>query len=307
MCRMLADSTFLADKQPPGYSSKLAELDELLGQLFEEEGRKVVVFSEWTTMLNLIEPLLQKRGIAFARLDGSVPQKQREELVHRFQNDAACAVFLTSNAGSVGLNLQAANTVINVDLPWNPAVLEQRIARAHRMGQMQPVQVFILVTEQTIEESLLATIAAKKDLALAALDVESEVDQVQLQSGMQELKSRLEVLLGSRPEAPRHEKMKERVVEEAARLNDAQRERVASAGGELLGAAFKLLGELLTQASPAPPPDDGLVARLRSGIEACVEGGDKPRLTITLPDRAALDQLSQSLARLLTVAAPSAS
>ncbi len=197
MCRMLANSTFLADKQLPGYSSKLAQLDELIEQLFAEEGRKVVLFSEWTTMLDLIEPLIEKRGIEFVRLDGSVPQKQREELVHRFQTNTKCGMFLTTNAGSVGLNLQAANTVINVDLPWNPAVLEQRIARAHRMGQTQPVQVYILVTEETIEESLLVTIAAKKDLALAALDVESEVDQVQLQSGMQDLKNRLEILLGT--------------------------------------------------------------------------------------------------------------
>ena len=83
------------------------------------------------------------------RLDGSVPQKKRQELVHTFQTDPDCQLFLTTNAGSTGLNLQAANTVINVDLPWNPAVLEQRIARAHRMGQTQPVQVFVLVTEDT--------------------------------------------------------------------------------------------------------------------------------------------------------------
>ncbi len=294
MCRLLANSTFLFDKQPPGYSTKMVQLDELIGQLFEEEGRKVILFSEWTTMLDLIEPLFQKRAIEFVRLDGSVPQKLREGLVHRFQNDASCSVFLATNAGSVGLNLQAANTVINVDLPWNPAVLEQRIARAHRMGQKQPVQVFILVTEQTIEESLLATIAAKKDLALAALDVDSEVDHVQLQSGMEELKKRLEVLLGSRPEAPRHEAMKERVAEEVART----RERVAAASGELLGAAFKLLGELVAPSTSAPPPD-ALVASLRSGLDAVVEGDEKPRLTITLPDRATLDQLAQSLARLL--------
>lgn len=157
LCRMLANSTSLADKEPPGFSSKLARSDELIGQLFEESGRKVVLFSEWTTMLNLIEPLLNK----------------------------------------------------NVDLPWNPAVLEQRIARAHRMGQTQSVQVFVLVTEQTIEENLLSTIAAKKDLALAALDVESEVDEAQLQSGLQELKSRLEVLLGSRPESPLYESQRD--------------------------------------------------------------------------------------------------
>ena len=81
-------------------------------------------------------------------------------------------MFLTTNAGSTGLNLQAANTVINVDLPWNPAVLEQRIARAHRMGQKNPVQVYLLVTEGTIEEKLLATLSAKPGLALAALDMD---------------------------------------------------------------------------------------------------------------------------------------
>ena len=86
-------------------------------------------------------------------------------------------MFITTNAGSTGLNLQAANTVINVDLPWNPAVLEQRIGRAHRMGQQQPVQVYVLVTEETIEENLLATLSAKKDLALAALDAESDVSR----------------------------------------------------------------------------------------------------------------------------------
>ncbi len=134
MCRMLADSTFLADKKQPSYSSKLSQLDDLLAQLFDEEARKIVVFSEWTTMLDLIEPLIKNRGGAFVRLDGGVPQKQREELVQRFQTDPKCGVFLTSNAGSVGLNLQAANTVINVDLPWNPAVLEQRIARRSSHG-----------------------------------------------------------------------------------------------------------------------------------------------------------------------------
>ena len=305
MCRMLADSTFLADKETPSYSSKLARLDELLGQVFEEPGRKVVLFSEWTTMLDLIEPLLKKHGVSFVRLDGSVPQKQREELVHRFQTKPECAMFLTTNAGSVGLNLQAANTVINVDLPWNPAVLEQRIARAHRMGQNQSVQVFVLVTEQTIEESLLATLAAKKDLALAALDVESDVEEVRLENGMQELKNRLEILLGSHPEAPLHETQREHVDQSIQKDRDARRERIGAASGELFGAAFKLLGELVTVPSAAPPPQD-LVANLRASLQECVEGDDQPRLTITLPSKASLDDLSQTLARLLVASsAPS--
>ena len=300
MCRMAADSTVLVDKQKPGYSSKLAHLDELIERLFEEEGRKVIVFSEWTTMLDLIEPSLHKRKLGFVRLDGSVPQKQRAELVHRFQTDPQCKLFLTTNAGSTGLNLQAANTVINVDLPWNPAVLEQRIARAHRMGQVQPVQVFVLITERTLEESLLATLAAKKDLALAALDAESQVDRVDLVSGMQELKNRLEVLLGARPEAPLDESVQRDEQSTAENLAVSHRERVAAAGGELLGAAFKFLGELVSQQEIASSPPESLVANVRTGLEACVEGnGDRPRITFTLPNRGAIGELAQTLAKLL--------
>ena len=203
MCRMSANSTFLVTKEKPGYSSKLQRLAELFDDLAGEDGRKVVLFSEWTTMLDLIEPLLSKNGMDFVRLDGSVAQKNREPLVQEFQTNDRCRAFLTTNAGSTGLNLQAANTVVNVDLPWNPAVLEQRIARAHRMGQTQPVQVFVLITEATLEENLLLTLSAKRDLALAALDSNSDVDTVSLVTGADELRARLEVLLGAKPEAPR--------------------------------------------------------------------------------------------------------
>lgn len=304
MCRMSADSTFLVNKENPGFSSKLERLDELFDQLFSEEGRKVVLFSEWTTMLDLIQPLLKKRKLDYVRLDGSVPQRQRQELVQKFQTDPECRLFLTTNAGSTGLNLQSANTVINVDLPWNPAVLEQRVARAHRMGQQQSVQVYVLVTEGTIEENLLTTLANKKELAMAALDVESDVEQVDLASGMDELKSRLELLLGARPEAPVDESVKAASEQPAPMTSDAHRERVAAAGGELLGAAFKFLGELVSQQQAAAPPPEALVSNLRGSLNACVEenGAGPPRLTITLPDRSALDNLAQTLAKLLLVA-----
>ncbi len=121
MCRMTANSTVLVDKQKPGYSSKLAYLEELLDGLFQEADRKVLLFSEWTKMLDLIEPLLKARKLDYVRLDGQVPQKDRQALVNRFREDPNCRLFITTNAGSTGLNLQAANTVINVDLPWNPA------------------------------------------------------------------------------------------------------------------------------------------------------------------------------------------
>ena len=305
MCRMAADSTYLVDKREPSYSSKLEHLAELLDQLFAERGRKAVLFSEWTTMLNLIEPLPETQRLNYVRLDGSVPQKDRQRIVNQFQESDKCQLFITTNAGSTGLNLQAANTVINVDLPWNPAVLEQRIGRAHRMGQKQPVQVFVLVTEETIEENLLNTLSAKKDLALAALDPESDVDAVEFASGMEELRRRLEVLLGAKPQAAVDESVKRAEEEQHRAL--AYRERVSAAGGELLGAAFHFLGELVGQEQAAEPPRQ-IVQDLRHRLTECVQEDERGRqkLTITLPSRETLDQLAGTLARLLAVGKPAA-
>src|SRR5438477_1511041 len=115
---------------------------------------------------------------------------------------------------------------------WNSAC----IARAYRMGQEQPVQVFILITEETIEEKLLSTLSAKHDLALAALDAESDVDQVNLAGGIEELRRRLEVLLGARPEAPLDESLR-RETELAAAEHSARREKLAATGGHLITAA----------------------------------------------------------------------
>ena len=299
MARMACNSTFLVDKELPAYSSKLERLEELLEQLAEEGDRKIVLFSEWTTMLGLIEPILKQTNLDFVRLDGSVPQKKRQQLVHRFQHDADCRAIIMSNAGSTGLNLQAANTVINVDLPWNPAVLEQRVARAHRMGQKQPVQVYLLVTEDTIEERMLGTLSAKHDLAMAALDVDSEVSEVELRSGMEELKRRLEKLLGNKPAAPVDESLRREVESDASKIV-ARRQKVAAAGGELLGAAIKLVGELIDDAHA---PDPQSVHRIRTGLDQCVERDGDGRLQVrfALPDENSLNDLATALAKLLVV------
>ncbi len=202
-----------------------------------------------------------------------------------------------SNAGSTGLNLQAANTVINVDLPWNPAVLEQRIARAHRMGQKNPVHVYVLVTEGTIEERMLGTLSAKHDLSLAALDFDSDVSEVELRIGMEELKRRLEKLLGSKPVAPVDSSQKQAVESEAERIA-ARRDKVAAAGGELLGAAMKLIGELI-QNDRQPQPE--VVNQVHAGLNECVErqSDGRMQLRLVLPDEAALSDLATTLARML--------
>jgi hypothetical protein len=299
MCRMAANSTYLCNKKEPSYSSKLGRLEEILEQSFAETGRKAVLFSEWTTMLGLVEEILSRLKLKYVRLDGSVPQRQRQQLVNEFQTRPDCRLFITTNAGSTGLNLQAANTVINCDLPWNPAVLEQRIARAHRMGQKQPVHAFLLVTEQTLEESLLTTLTAKKDLALATLDVDSDIDQVSLISGAEELRSRLEVLLGAKPQAPLDVSQRAEMVAESDR--QAHRDRVAAAGGELLGAVFNFLGELVSQQEAVPPPPPITVASLKQRLIECVQEDSqgRQRLSITLPNRETLDNLATTLARML--------
>ena len=305
MCRMAADSTFLVDKEPPGYSTKLDELDSLLDRLAAEAGRKIILFSEWTTMLDLIEPLVKKRQIGFVRLDGSVPQEKRQALVNRFQRDPRCALFIATNAGATGLNLQAANTVVNVDLPWNPAVLEQRIARAHRMGQKRPVHVYILVTEGTIEEGMLSTLSAKQTLALAALDPDSTVKEVSLTGSIDELKRRLEVLIGEKPAAPIDEIKATQVRAEGK----ARRETVARAGGEMLGAAFRFIGELLGEAGgaasapgsqPVTSAGNQMRERMKALLSECMERTDDGgwRMSVKFADAAALDSMADVLARL---------
>ena len=302
MCRMTANSTYLVTKSQPSYSSKLEKIGELVRAVAEEKDRKVILFSEWTTMLNLIEPFLDECKLDYVRLDGSVPQKKRQDLVNKFQRDPHCRFFLTTNAGATGLNLQAANTIINVDLPWNPAMLEQRIGRAHRMGQKRPVQVFILVTDGTIEEKLLGTLAAKHEMALAALDSASEVDEVTMNSGMEELKRRLEVLIGAKPEAGLDVSEKDRL-EAEAKEKITRRDRMSTAGGQLLSSAFGFLSQLV----PQTPDSDGLrmtTERLKAQLAECLDKDDQGqlRMTITLPDAAALSTMAESLARLVAFA-----
>jgi superfamily II DNA or RNA helicase len=161
--RMLCDSTFLYDKQT-NVSPKLAEFEELLRDLLGSGPHKVVVFSQWEQMLRKAAEVVERLGVGHALLCGNVPGKERRGLLERFRDEPECRVFLSTDAGGVGLNLQSADTVINLELPWNPAVLEQRIARVHRMGQQRPVQVFNLVTRDSIEERVLRTLERKRAL-----------------------------------------------------------------------------------------------------------------------------------------------
>ena len=114
------------------------------------------------------------RQVGYTLLHGGMPGKERRELLERFRDDPDCRVFLSTDAGGTGLNLQSADTVINLEVPWNPAVLEQRIARVHRMGQHRPVQVFNLVTRDSIEERVLRSLEQKRSLFAGLFDGETD-------------------------------------------------------------------------------------------------------------------------------------
>jgi hypothetical protein len=127
------------------------------------------------------------------------------------------------------------------------------------------------------------------------------VTQVDLVSGVEELRRRLEVLLGAQPEAPLDVTHREEADRQAEQASE-HRDRVAAAGGEMLGAVFNFLGELVCK-DQAPSPSETLVSEVRNRLSECIEEdpSGKPRLSVTLPDRQALDALAQTLARLLAV------
>jgi len=169
--RMVCDSTYIIDQDYENrHDTKIEELMNILDEVFESSEEKVVVFSQWKRMTHLVAKELDFRGVPYEHLHGGVPGDKRKGLFDRFNNDPDCRVFLSTDAGSTGLNLQSASMLINLDIPWNPAVLEQRIARIHRMGQKNKVQVINFVAQGTIEHRMLSVLDFKSALAQGVLD-----------------------------------------------------------------------------------------------------------------------------------------
>lgn len=198
--RMVCDSPSLIKNNPNRDCPKLDELAGLLDELLADPDVKVIVFSEWTGMLERVRDLAKKLRVHFAWHTGSVPQQRRRAEILSFRNDPACRLFLSTDSGGVGLNLQNASVVINCDLPWNPAKLEQRIARAWRKGQLRPVTVINLVAEQTIEHAMLGSLAAKTGLSEGVLDG-ADLENIKLKTGRDSLLKRLEQILTPAREA----------------------------------------------------------------------------------------------------------
>ncbi|OQE40343.1 hypothetical protein PENCOP_c006G02635 [Penicillium coprophilum] len=165
----LGEDTDIVEADPNSPSSKIETLVKILTAQGQAPGTKTVVFSQWTSFLNLIEPHLEQRGIKFARVDGKMPSVKRDNSINSFSNDPECTVLLASlSVCSVGLNLVAANQVILCDSWWAPAIEDQAVDRVYRLGQKRETTVWRLVMEDSIEERVLAIQERKRSLMLAA-------------------------------------------------------------------------------------------------------------------------------------------
>jgi hypothetical protein len=175
--RMACDAAKLVDKETEG-SPKLDELENILDELCVQSGLKAVIFSQWTMMTEMVEQRVRSMGLGCLRLHGGVPTARRGELMDRFKEDDSIQVFISTDAGSTGLNLQSASLLINMDIPWNPAVLEQRNARIHRLGQKEKVQIILLVAAGAYEESVYYMVQGKQNLFDNVVDAEASEDVV---------------------------------------------------------------------------------------------------------------------------------
>ncbi len=189
--RMTCDSTYLLDPSSD-HGNKIKELMVLLPELIEDPQNKMVIFSQWKRMFELVIKQLEKENIPYLYLNGDIPAKKRKELIEEFQSDGKYKVFLSTDAGGVGVNLQKANILINLDLPWNPAVLEQRIGRIYRLGQKKYVNVFNFISRKSIEHRILYLLDFKRALFDGVIEDAGD-DEVMLEGFMESVKAMTDV------------------------------------------------------------------------------------------------------------------
>ncbi|MEA3445336.1 MAG: DEAD/DEAH box helicase [Bacteroidota bacterium] len=218
--RMVCDSTFLIDLES-NFSPKLDELQHILFEKLniKEDGKKIIIFSEWKRMNNIIAKMLRDNDIVYTELNGSIPVNKRGKLIEEFEQNPDCKVFISTEAGGVGLNLQVADTVINFELPWNPAKKNQRIGRIDRLGQLKKkLTVINLITRNSIEISIAAGLLLKQNLFEGVLSPDVQLDQVNFddKGKAQFLKELEEAVAGFIDTSEEEEEIQEKEVIEVA-------------------------------------------------------------------------------------------
>jgi superfamily II DNA or RNA helicase len=284
------------------FAPKLVELRRLVADLVLEQRRKVVIFSQWRRMLRLaawsVSDLLGDAGLRAAFFTGAESPRLRTQNIVDFHDDPEVCVMFLSDAGGVGLNLQrAASACINLELPWNPAVLEQRIGRIYRLGQKLPIDVFSLVTEYGIEARIATLVATKKALFDGLFD--GTTDTVRFEGKVSFLAD-VEKLVASlpdlpRPQGPLEEETPERDVDLTFEPGDAAADAAAADALVATGSGMLPSPEALAPVLPSLPaarqdgePPEGAPAPLAAVGSAGLHAGEI---------RALLGQLSVSRTR----------
>lgn len=289
--RMSCNSTYLLDKETD-HGHKCDELMDLLHDIFEEPEAKAVVFSQWLGTHELIIRRLGGNGWNYAYLHGGVPSFKRKDLVKRFREDPDCRLFLSTEVGGVGMNLQNASVVINMDLPWNPAMLEQRIGRVHRLGQHRPVRVVNFIASGAIEHGMLSLLSFKKSLFAGVLD--GGQDEVFL--GGSRLKHFMESVEKATVSIPRvavaEPELPSPVVEEAEKIAELETPEAGATAPQTkhpyaelasAGLAFlEKLGEALAAGDHAAPPSEREKSA-KSLLESIIEKDETGRTYLKLP------------------------
>lgn len=316
--RMACDSTYLLDHKTD-HGVKADEAATLLAEMFEDPAAKVVVFSQWTRMLELIVRRFEHRDWEHVFFHGGVPSKKRKGLVDRFREDPRCRAFLSTDAGGVGLNLQHAGAVVNLDLPWNPAVLEQRIGRVHRLGQTRAVHVVHFIAEGTIEEGMLSTLNFKKSLFAGVLDGGQKnvsLGGSRLKRFMESVENATGSMSGDGTAGGIHADTSNGYTNGAQRRanGSGKPRKTKTAGGqnagagapadslaELLNAGAALLSTLANAtAGKQIPSDPGTGERADAPLEVVQRAGDeRPWVQFRLPERETLEPLLANARALL--------
>ncbi len=178
--RMVCDSTYLIDNET-NESPKLEELKHILLEKLDIENtdRKIIIFSEWVKVHKLIGRMLRDNNIGFVELNGKIPVKSRGSLIQKFEDNKHYKIFLSTEAGGSGLNLQAADMLINFELPWNPAKKNQRIGRIDRLGQRsKKLTIFNFITRNSIEQQIASGLLVKQSLFNGVLSLDTNPDFV---------------------------------------------------------------------------------------------------------------------------------
>ena len=290
-------------------SPKLLELREMLGQLVIDQQRKVVVFSQWRRMLRLahwaVEGMLAAQGLRAAFFSGQEKQKRRTQNLVDFHDDPDLRVLLATDAGGVGLNLQrASNCCVNLELPWNPAVLEQRIGRIYRIGQEHPIDVYNLVSRNCIEERIAGLVSGKKALFEGLFDGTS--DEVRFERGGSFMQTLSRIIKAAEP--PRRAPEDEGATEEAqAQERDLQQTLDTADDVEPLAATAAELIEIKPPgATAAQLPAAQKLMELFSSLRITPAADGRVSIEAAPEAAASLAAVFQGLARMLGAASGSA-